>query len=161
VIVSPRYTPRLASVPALATKDYQRTTLKARHRPVVRALGEAFFSPDGEVADERLDALVDEVDRFISPASKTLRFGLTTMITVLQFSPLLFGRFGLFTDLSPEARVNHLERLEASRIVQLPLLVVAYKTLMTILFYEDEGELLALGYPGAERKRWRLPTVAR
>lgn len=140
--------------PVLATKDYRRTTLAPRHRPVVRALAEAFFSPDGEVADERLDALVDDVDRYMSPASKTLRFGLLLMLTVIQLSPLLYGRVRSFTDLDREARIHHLERLEASRVPQLPLLVIAYKTLLTMLFYEDPRELAALGYPGAERKRW-------
>jgi hypothetical protein len=140
--------------PVLATKDFKRTTLAPRHRPVVRALAEAFFSPDGEVSDERLDGFIEEVDRYISPASKTLRFGLVAMLGLIQWSPLLFGRMRIFTELSREDRMAHLERLESSRLVQLPLLVVAYKTLMTMLFYEDEGELRALGYPGAERKRW-------
>ena len=31
---------------------------------------------------------------------------------------------------------------------------MGYKTVMTMLFYEDEGELKGLGYPGPERKRY-------
>lgn len=140
-------------LPVLGTKDYRRTTLKERHRPIVRALAEAFFSPDGEVTDARLDAFVEEVDRYISPASKTLRFGLVSMLVVLQWSPLMFGRLRVFSELDREDRIRHLERLDRSRIVQLPLLVVAYKTLMTMLFYEDPDELAAIGYrPG--RRRW-------
>lgn len=139
---------------ALTTKDYRRTTLKPRHRPVVRALAEAFFSPDGEASEERLDAFIDEVDGYISPASKTLRFGLLMMLGLIQWSPLLYGRFRTFTAMGREDRIVHLERLEASKLVQLPLLVVAYKMVMTMLFYEDAGELAALGYPGPERKRW-------
>lgn len=141
-------------VPVLGTKDYRRTTLKPRHRPVVRALAEAFFSPDGEVSDERLDAFIDEVDRYISPASKTLRFGLVMMLALVQWSPLFYGRLRTFTEMAREDRIRHLERLERSKLVQLPLVVIAYKTLMTMLFYEDERELAALGYPGPERKRW-------
>jgi hypothetical protein len=140
--------------PLLATKDYKRTTLKQRHRPVVRALAEAFFSPDGEVSDDRLDLFIDEVDAYISPASKTLRTGLVLMLALIQWSPFFFGRMRVFTEMNREDRIAHLERLEASKIVQLPLVVVAYKTLMTMLFYEDEGELKALGYPGTERKRY-------
>lgn len=140
-------------VPVLATKDYKRKTLKERHRPVVRALAESFFSPDGEVSEDRLDNFIDEVDAYISPASKTLRFGLVLMLSVIQWSPLMFGRLRVFSEMKLEERIEHLERLEASRVVQIPLLVVAYKTLMTMLFYEDEGELKALGYPGPERKR--------
>jgi hypothetical protein len=58
--------------------------------------------------------------------------------------------------------VKHLERLEHSKVRQLPLLVVAYKTVLTMIFYEDEAEQRALGYPGPERTRWKrhLPQAA-
>jgi hypothetical protein len=141
-------------VPVLATKDYKRTTLKPRHRPVVRALAEAFFSPDGEVPDEKLDRFVDDVDGFMSPASKTLRFGLVMLLSAIQWSPLLYGRFRVFSEMKLEDRIHHLEKLEASKVTQLSLLVVAYKTLLTMLYYEDDDELKALGYPGNERKRY-------
>jgi hypothetical protein len=144
------------------TKDFRRTTLGAGERPIVRALAEALFSPDGEVSKERLDAFVDDVDGFISPASKTLRFGLVLMLHAINLSPVLFFRFRTFTSLAVEDRVKHLERLEHSKVRQLPLLVVAYKTVLTMIFYEDEEEQRALGYTGPERKRWqrRLPQAA-
>ena len=137
----------------LVTKDFRRTTLRPRHRPIVRALAEAMFAPGGEATPERLDAFVDEVDAFISPASKTLRFGLVMMLGVLRWSPLLFGKLQLFDAMTVEERIHHLERLDQSKVKQLPLIVVAYKTVMTMLFYEDEQELRGLGYPGFERKR--------
>lgn len=129
---------------------------------MVRALAEVMFSPDGEASDERLEAFVDEVDAFISPASKTLRFGLVLMLTAIRWSPLLYFRFRTFDELTVDERLHHLERLETSKIKQLPLLVVAYRTVMTLLFYEDEGEQKnTLSYPGPERKRWKraLPTT--
>lgn len=136
------------------TLDYARTTLRPHHRPVLRALAETLFSPDGEVPAERMDAFVEDVDRFISPASKTLRFGLVMMLNAINWSPLLFLQPRTFASLSAEARAKHLERLEASK--RLVLLVVAYKTVLTMLFYEDEGEMRGIGYPGPERKRWLL-----
>lgn len=141
------------------TKDYARTTLRPSHRPVVRALAEAMFSPDGEVESARLDAFVDDVDAFISPASKTLRFGLVLMLVVIRWSPLFFFRFTPFDAMNVEDRVAHLERLEHAKVRQLPLLVVAYKTILTMLFYEDVEEQRKIGYPGPERKRW-LRTLA-
>lgn len=123
------------------------------------------FSPDGEVTPERLDAFVDEVDRFVSAASKTLRFGLVSMLVALRWSPLLFFRFNTFDELSRDERLHHLERLERSKVKQLPLLVIAYRTVLTLLFYEDDAEQRALGYPGPERKRWlagrSLPVISR
>lgn len=147
-------------LPDLVTKDYRRTTLKRRHKPVVRALGEAFFSHDGEVPADELDALVEEVDRFISPASKTLRFGLVLMLDILRWAPLLSGRLAAFEDLPVDDRVHVLERLERSTIVQLPLLVVGYKTLMCLLFYEAPEQLRAMGY-SEERKRHLTLPIAR
>jgi len=135
------------------TKDFRRTTLRPRHRPMVRALAEAMFSPDGEVSGARLDAFVDEVDAFISPASRPLRLGLLVMLAVLRWSPLLFARFSPFEELDVEDRVRHLERLDRSPVKQLPLIVVAYKTVMTMLFYEHPRELQRIGYPGEGRKR--------
>jgi hypothetical protein len=142
-------------VPATRTKDFRRTTLRPRHRPIVRALAEAFFSPDGQVAASRLDSFIDEVDSFISPTSKTLRFGLLMLLEILRWSPLLYLRFRAFDDLTLEERLVHLERLEKSRFGRLAMVVVAYKTIMTMLFYENEDELRALGYPGPARQRWR------
>lgn len=126
---------------------------------MIRALAEAFFSPDGEVTPERLDAVADELDAFISPASKTLRFGLVAVLTLLRWSPLLYFKLRTFEALSNHERIEHLERLERSKITQLSLLVVAYKTILTMIFYEDEAEQTALGYPGPDRKRWKLAVV--
>ena len=152
----------MSSLPALRARDFRRRTLGPSTRRTARALAEAFFGAAGHEDPARLEGFVGELDAFISPASKTLRFGLLAMLVLLRWSPLLFGRLSTFEELSPEARVAQLERLERSRVAQLPLLVVAYKTVMTMLFYEDEAELRALGYPGLERQRWRrkLPVQA-
>ncbi len=149
-------------LPVLVTKDFKRTTLGPGQRPMVRALAEALFAHEGDVPSDRLDAFVEDVDRFLSPASKTLRFGLVVMLYAINISPLLFFRFRSFTSMSVDERVQHLERLERSKVRQLPLLVVAYKTVLTMLFYEDEEEQKALGYPGAERTRYkrRLPQAS-
>lgn len=141
--------------PITKTKDFRRTTFRPKHRPVVRALAEAFFSPDGEVSDERLDAFVDEFDAYVSPASKSLRFGLLVLLFVLRWSPLLFFRPKTFEELSLADRLTHLERLERSKVGQLALVVISFKTMMTMIFYEDEAELRGLGYPGEERHRYR------
>src|SRR5690606_24548652 len=132
-----------------------RTTLRGEERLVVRALAEAMFAPDGEASAEHLDAFVDDVDAFISPASKTLRFGLRAMLFAIRWSPLIFLRLRPFDALGVDERIAHLERLERSKVRQLPLLVVAYKTVLTMLFYEDPEEQKAIGYPGPERRRWR------
>lgn len=140
---------------ALVTKDFLRTTVSARTRPMVRALGEALFSPDGEATPEGLEAFVDDFDRFISPASKTLRFGLVAMLFILKWSPPFFGRFRTFDEMTVDDRIHHLETLERSRVRQLPLIVVGFKTVMSMIYYETPAELAGLGYR-AERKRYLL-----
>ena len=155
----------MAAPPALVTKDFARTTLRARHRPMVRAIGEALFSPDGEAPPAKIEAFVDDFDGFISPTSVTLRYGLLAMMFVLKWSPIFFGKLRTFDELSVDERVHHLERLDQSKVKQFPLIVAAFKTVMTMVYYEDEEELTALGYPGPERTRYLnlgvSPTLAK
>jgi hypothetical protein len=123
---------------------------------VVRALAEALFSPDGEVDAARLDAFATEVDAFLSPASKTLRFGLMLMLDVIRWAPLfVIGRLAVFESLARADRSRMIEAIDRSRVTQLTLVLVAYKTVMTILFFESEEELRAIGYPGPERHRYK------
>jgi hypothetical protein len=138
------------------TRDFSRTTLSARHRPVVRGLAEAMFSADGEVDPARLDAFVGEVDHFISHASKTLRFGLRLMLDVVRWLPVfLIRRWSLFENLPRGEKVRMLEAMECSNVVLVALVLVAYKTIMTMIFYEDPAELRDLGYTGPERQRYK------
>jgi hypothetical protein len=108
------------------------------------------------VEPERLDALAAEVDAFVSCASKTLRFGLCAMLDVLRWAPLfLIGRWRTFDELPRAERTRVLHAMERSKLAQLTLIVVAYKTVMTVLFFESEAELRAVGYTGAERHRYK------
>ena len=137
-------------------RPYERRTLRARHRAVVRALAEVLFSPDGEVDAGRLDRFVGDVDRFLSPASKTLRWGLLVILDLLRWAPILMlRRLSAFESLSRADRTRMVEAMERSRSARLALVVVAYKTVMTILFFESPEELKLIGYPGAERHRYR------
>jgi hypothetical protein len=137
-------------------RDYARTTLKPRHRPVVRAFAEALFRGQEPIPEERLAGFAEEVDRFVSPASKTLRFGLLVVLDLIRWAPLfVMGRFAAFEDLPFESRVKMLDRMERSKLAPLTLMLVAYKTMMTVLFFEDPRELAAIGYPGPERERYK------
>jgi hypothetical protein len=118
-------------------------------------LAEAYFAYDGPMDPVRLETFSQEVDRAVSTASKTLRFGLLLMLDVIMWSPLfLIGRFSTFEGLSLEDRGRFLTKLEHSKIVPLALIFVAWKTLLTMLFFEEPSELKALGYPGDDRKRY-------
>lgn len=138
----------------LHLKDFVRTTLKPRHRGLMPKLAEAFFAHEGPMDPERLATFSAEVDRAISTASKTLRFGLVAMLDVIRWSPLfVIGRLSTFEGLSLDDRARLLTRLERSRFVPLALVFVAWKTLLTMLFFEDEEGHKALRYPGPERTR--------
>jgi hypothetical protein len=118
-------------------------------------LAEAFFATDGPMDPELLAGFTLEADRAISTASKTLRFGLVLMLEVVRWSPLfIIGRFSAFEDLSLDDRARFLTALERSRIIPLALVFVAWKTLLSIVYFERPEELAALGYPGPERKRY-------
>jgi hypothetical protein len=141
--------------PQLRVKDYARKTLRPRHKAVVARLAEGYFAYRGPMDPALLVSFTEEVDRAISNASKTLRFGLLVMLDALRWLPLfLLGKPAAFEDLGLEDRQRMLERMERSNFVALTLIFVAYKTLMTMMFFEQPNELIAIGYPGPERHRY-------
>ncbi len=145
------------TAPRLSVKDYQRTTLSPRHRPVVATLAEAYFAEGEPLDPARLSAFTEEVDDAISNASKTLRFGLKVMLDALRFAPIfMLGKPKLFEDLPLGERVRVLVRMERSRVMAWTIIFVAWKTLMAMIFFEDEELLRDMGYPGAERHRYLL-----
>jgi hypothetical protein len=143
-------------LPKLGTRDYARTTLKPRHRRMIGAIAEALFSPDGvPLEPAMLDEFVTNVDGFMSPASKTLRAGLMLMLGTLRFLPIVVVRkAALFDELPIPVRTEMLARMDRSRFALFPLMVVAFKTMLTIAYFEDDARLRAIGYPGEERHRY-------
>jgi hypothetical protein len=148
--------PSIPSPVALHVRDYARTTFAPRHRAVLRAFAEAlFFDESAPFGEGRLDALVDDCDDFVSRASKTLRFGLRFILDAIRWLPLLVvHRFSTFEELPLPVRVTMLERMDRG-VAPLPLMLVAYKTILAMLFFEAPKELLDIGYPGPARERWK------
>ena len=121
------------------------------------------FSEDGEVDAARIDTHVTEVDAFVSAASKTTRFGLRMALLLVRLAPILFFlRFTTIERLALGDRVKLLERLECSSRSTLSLAFIGWRTVMTLVFYEDASELRAIGYEGHDRQRWKraLPFLA-
>ena len=133
-----------------------RTTLTTQDRVVLRAVAEAMFSEDGEVEASRLDAHLEEVDAFISSASKPLRAGLRFALFVVRIAPMLFFmHVRRIESLSVEERVRVLSRLERSPFAHLSLAFIGWRTVMTFVFYEHPVELATLGYATDERKVYK------
>lgn len=119
-------------------------------------MAEAMFSQDGEVEIERLDAHLDEVDAYVSAASKPIRSGLRIALFIVSIAPmLLLFRMRRIDKLSIEDRIVVLSRLERSRITNLSLMFIGWRTVMTLVFYENAVELERLGYAGDERKVYK------
>lgn len=121
------------------------------------------FAQDGEVDGARLDAHVDDVDRFISAASQGVRFGLRVALFVLWLAPLLLvHRTTTIDRLTTDERAQFLARLERSALWHLSLAFVGWRSVMTLVFYEDPTELRQIGYTSDERHRYkrRLPAFA-
>jgi hypothetical protein len=122
----------------------------------VRSLAEAMFSQDGDVPAATLDRHVDEVDAFISAASRTLRLGLRFALFVVRVAPLLFlVRLCPIERLRVDERVALLARLERSPVAPLSLAFIGWRTVTTLVFYEDPRELRALGYTSDERRVYK------
>ncbi len=133
-----------------------RFVLHPRQRRLLRALGDALFAHDGGPRAAQLDALVLGFEAHLTPVSRTLRFGLLAMLDLIRWLPLvLLVSPRPFEDLGREGRVRILERMERSRAAALLVPLVAYKSFLAFIFFEDPDELRAMGYPGdGARKRW-------
>jgi hypothetical protein len=142
--------------PVLHVKDYARTTLRPRHRAVVAAMAEAYFSEGSPLDPRLLTEFTEEVDRAISTASKTLRFGLKLMLDAVRFAPLfMIGSLRPFGELALGERTKVLVRMERSRFAPWTIIFIAWKTLMTMIYFERLEVLSDIGYPGPERSRYR------
>jgi hypothetical protein len=134
--------------------------LAPRHRSMLRALGAALFAHAGGPRPEQLDALVDGIERHLIPVSRAQRTLLLLAVDLVRWLPvLLFVAARPFEDLPVDERVRLLERMDRSRVTLLLMPLIAFKSLMSMYFFEDESELRAMGYPGDQRKRW-LKTAA-
>ncbi len=141
----------------LRTRDFARTTFRPRHRVMAKAFAEAFLTDDAPIDDARLESFVDDLDHFISHASKTLRFGLASMLDVIRLlPPFLIGRFATFDDLPLADRTRMLEAMERSKVTAFVLMFVGYKTVMAMAYFEDPRELASIGYLGPDRHRYKL-----
>jgi hypothetical protein len=84
------------------------------------------------------------------------------MLDVVRLSPLfVIGRPSLYENLSRADRVLVLKRMDRHKFALFTMILAAFKTIMTISFYEHPDELRAVGYPGEERHRYKrlLPRV--
>lgn len=129
--------------------------LAPRQRAVVRALGAALFAHAEGPRPEQLDAIVDGFERHLVPVSAVQRALLLLALDLVRWLPvLLFIAPRTFEDLALDRRLQLLERMDRSRFTLLLMPLIAFKSLLSMYFFEDETELRAMGYPGDERKRW-------
>jgi hypothetical protein len=139
------------------TRDWQRTTFGPYGKRVLRALAEAFFTDPDDPSDRGLEKrfswLVDDVDDFLSQASPALRYGSRIALMLVDLLPLFFiGRFARSTSLPLEERERYLAKLEATSFPRVSVLVVMFKTLMTVLYFEHPEAAPHLGYDGRHER---------
>jgi hypothetical protein len=153
------------------TRDFERTTFGPFARRAIRGAAEAFFTdpdapadlPDlaGGGADARMEWLVADADDMVSHGSAQLQTGLRIAITVLELLPIfVIGRLSLASNLSLEERVRFLRKVETGPLTFLALLVVAWKTLLTVLYFEHPEAAPLLGYDG-KHERYKVALAAR
>jgi hypothetical protein len=152
---------RLPEAVVPVTRDWQRTTFGPFPRRAIRAVAEALFTDDTAGADEgaaaRFDWLVLDADAMISNGSRQLRVGMRVSIVLLELLPVLVvGRLSRCSSLPLPTRVRYLQRLEAGPITQLALLVVLWKSLLTILYFEHPEAAPHLGHDGRHERHLRV-----
>jgi hypothetical protein len=152
---------RLPDAVVPATRDWQRVTFGPFARRAILSVAEALFTDDTLAIDEgakaRFDWLVLDADAMISNGSRQLRAGMRMSILLLELLPLfVVGRFARCSSLPLATRVLYLQRLEAGPITQLALLVVLWKSLLTILYFEHPEAAPHLGHDGRHERHLRV-----
>jgi hypothetical protein len=126
-----------------------------RQRAMFRALGEALFGYLRGPTEGQLAALVVDMERHLGAVSRTQRTLLLLALELVRWLPvLLLTSTHPFEELSIDRRNVILRRMDHAKSPLLLMPLIAFKTLMSLHFYESERELRAMGYPGDERKRW-------
>jgi hypothetical protein len=110
-------------------------------------MADALFEIDD---DARVRALAEEVLAFVSAAAFSTRTTLGAALWLLRWSPLLLlVSWRPMDALARDRRREVLERIERSPF---GLVLVPWRMLLMLHFYEDARELARIGYR-AERKR--------
>ena len=141
------------AAPEPASRDFERSTFGPFARRAIRGAAEAFFTDPEEPADRGADArmawLVEDADDMVSHGSTQLQTGLRIAIVVLELLPIfVVGRLALASSLTLDERVHFLRKIETGPITFLALLVVAWKTLLTVLYFEHPEAAPRMGYDG-------------
>ena len=133
-----------------------RFILRPRHRVVLRALGDALFAHDDgpRRGPARRPRRTDSRAHLTPVSLRPSRFGLLAARSHPVAAAAAARGVRPFDDLPAERRVRILERMERSRAAPLLLPLVAYKTLLSLLFFEDPTSSGRWGTPATERKRW-------
>jgi len=153
------------AAPEPASRDFERKTFGPFARRAIRGAAEAFFTDPDEPSDRGAEArmvwLVADADDMVSHGSVQLQTGLRIGILVLELLPVfVIGRFALASSLTLEERVYFLRKVETGPITFLALLVIAWKTILTVLYFEHPEMAPHLGYDGRhDRYKRGLPIV--
>lgn len=119
--------------------------LTRRMRLATHAVAEALFTTeDGPPPRERLEWLVDDLDRFFVQAGKRARFMYRLcLLAISVLAPLLILHLPPFRKLPRKQRAEALERMEASWI---GLAVFGAKAPLCIIYYEHPDAARFIGY---------------
>lgn len=121
--------------------------MKSNPRRVVESMAGALFEVDDEA---RIETLTGEVLAFVSAAAFVTRVTLGAALWFLRWAPLFMRMSWRPLDwLARDRRCEVLDRVERSAF---GLVLVPWRTLLLLHFYEDTRELASIGYR-VERKR--------
>ena len=153
-----RATSELPGAVVPKSRDWERTTFGPFSRRAISGLAEALFTDPDAPADRgaaaRFEWVAADADAMISNASGQMRVFMRLTVIALELLPVLFvGRLARCSSLPLDARVRYLQRVEAGKLTQTAMLVVVWKTLLTILYFEHPEAAPRLGYDG-RHERW-------
>lgn len=115
---------------------------------IIEALSELIIPPEGELpipvnATQSYQALA----RYLRDLEPGARAGLKALLIIFDLLPFLFiFRFSRFVNLSPVEQMVYLLNWETSRFYYRRMVVVLFKTLVGMGYYNDPKVLEAIGF---------------
>jgi len=122
--------------------------LDAGEAAIVQALGEAVIPTQKGFPTLAEAEVVRRMDEELSFVGEAIRGDLHAAIGLLQYAPVLQGRFARFTGLDPAGRREVLEKMSRSRSETLRAVATNLRLLVHFFYFGHHSTWAAIGYDG-------------
>jgi hypothetical protein len=132
---------------SIATAEYP-IALSSKEFAVIKSLVEVLHPQDGKFPAGVDLGLAQRFDEEVWAGRDSLSSDLKNGIQILEHSPLCFGSFARFSDLSLEKRMEHFQKLLISENEILRQVSTGLRMMLSFFYYNHPSVWPTIGYEG-------------